>query len=84
MRETIHAFAYFKINGVVVEEGFKVVCSYGVFWEFVALNSDVLKAGGGKGSAEVKIFDIDGKPFLAFGYSGLKKKFDHVQACSAC
>ena len=45
MRKTIHAFAYFKINGVVVEEGFKVVCSDGVFWEFVSFNSDVLKAG---------------------------------------
>ncbi len=84
LRETIHAFAYFKVDGVVVEEGFKVVGGYSGGREFVALNSYVLKAGGGKESAEVKVFDIDGKPFLAFGYSGLEKNFDHVQAGSAC
>ena len=46
--------------------------------KFVAFNWYVLETGGGKRSAEVKIFDIDSKPFLAFGYSGLKKKFDHI------
>ena len=52
--------------------------------KFVAFNSYVLEAGGGKRSAEVKLFDVDSKPFLAFGYSGLEKKFDHIQAGSAC
>ena len=52
--------------------------------KFVAFNSYVLETGGGKRSAEIKIFDIDSKPFLAFGYSGLEKKFDHIQAGSAC
>jgi hypothetical protein len=43
-----------------------------------------LITGGRKGSAEVKIFYVDGKPFLAFGYSGLEQEFDHVQTGSAC
>ena len=56
----------------------------GVDGKFVALNSYVFKTGGGKRSAEVKVFDIDSKPFLALGDSGLEKKFDHIQAGSAC
>ncbi len=52
--------------------------------KFVAFNSYVLEARGGKRSAKVKIVDVDSKPLLAFGYSGLEKKFDHIQAGSAC
>ncbi len=69
LRETIHAFAYFEINGVVVKHGFKVVGGDSGSGEFVALNADVLKTGRWKGSAELKIFDINGKPFFAIGYS---------------
>jgi hypothetical protein len=84
LRETIHTLADFEVDGIVVEEGFKVVGGYSGGGEFVALDADVLIAGGRKWSAEVKIFDVDCKPFLAFGYSGLEQKFDHVQAGSAC
>ncbi len=52
--------------------------------EFGALDADVLIAGGRKWSAKIKVFDVNSKPFLAFGYSGLEQKFDHVQAGSAC
>jgi hypothetical protein len=72
LRETIHALADFKVDGVVVEEEFKVVRGYSGGGDFVALNADVLIAGGRKWSAKVKIFDVDREPFLAFGYSGLE------------
>ena len=84
LRETIHALANFEVNGVVVEEGFKVVCGDSGVGDFVAFNAYVFIAGGRKWSAKVKIFDVNREPFLPFRYSGLEEKFDHVQAGSAC
>ncbi len=52
--------------------------------KFCALDANVLIAGGRKRSAKIKIFDVNSKSFLAFGYSGLEQEFDYVQASGAC
>ena len=62
LRETIHALANFEVNGVVVEEGFKVVCGDSGVGDFVAFNAYVFIAGGRKWSAKVKIFDVNREP----------------------
>ncbi len=71
LRKTVHALADFEVNGVVVKERFKVVGGYSGGGEFGALDANVLIAGGRKWSAKIKVFDVNSKPFLAFGYSGL-------------
>ena len=84
LRETVHALADFEVDGVVVEKRFKVVGYYSGGGKFCALDANILIAGGRKRSAKIKIFDINSKPFLAFGYSGLEQEFDYVQASGAC
>ncbi len=84
LRETVHALADFEVDGVVVEERFKVVGGYSGGGKFGALDANVLIAGGRKWSAKIKVFDVNSKPFLAFGYSGLEQEFDYVQASGVC
>ncbi len=85
LRESVHTLADFKVDDVVVEQGFEVVGGDSDSGEFVALNADVFKSGGRKrkGSAEIEIFYINSEPFLSLGCSGLQQQFYDIQACGS-
>jgi hypothetical protein len=53
LRKTIHAFADFEVDGVVVKKRFKVVGGYSGGGEFGALDVDVVIAGGRKWSVKI-------------------------------
>ncbi len=79
--QAVHAAADFKVNRIIVEI---IVVELELIEDgkrdFLTFDADILVAGRGKRSAEVKVSDIAGTPFLARGDGRVNQKYNNVKA----